>query len=556
MKTGILQFFGWRDRSVPLHSVYETALERFSIMDQTGYDAVWLAEHHFSSFSVCPSVHMMGTMAAARTKRLRIGTAVSLAPFYNPLRLAEEVALLDVLSGGRVNWGAGRGFERSEFAAFGIPGEESAPRFHEAVEIVLKAWTNQRLNYEGKYFQYDSVEVLPKPLQAPHPPVWMAASSIPAIEWAAGQGHSILMDPHSSRADLIRKRRHYAAKLAEAGYSDAGRMIPMARLVAVDETARRRTRWRSVRRNGRWLRMSGAAQGNVRQEVRTFGGKDPIDFYLEDVMIHGTAESVADQIMSFGGGDRDELSDGGADQRPFVPDADREGVATHSESEKFCFELKRPAARCHCGVMAQTQTTRAAIPPASLRAAQRRSNLPREAREHPNATRMTLLRRFVLAMTGLHDSACRIHHATLPPNRRNSACAPSPWKNTTPCPASSPASPPTRSRAAAFPGPDFVWAQTTKRDELADLGDARLADMDASGITMQVLSVAGPGADLVPGQAGIDLARAYNDALAEACARHPTRYRGFAHLPLLAPDAAARRNWTARSRNSASTACW
>ncbi len=90
-----------------------------------------------------------------------------------------------------------------------------------------------------------------------------------------------------------------------------------------------------------------------------------------------------------------------------------------------------------------------------------------------------------------------------------------------------------------FPGPDFVWAQTIKRNELADLGDARIADMDASGITVQVLSVAGPGADLVPGQAGIDLARAYNDALAEACARHPTRYRGFAHLPLLAPEAAA-----------------
>ena len=90
-----------------------------------------------------------------------------------------------------------------------------------------------------------------------------------------------------------------------------------------------------------------------------------------------------------------------------------------------------------------------------------------------------------------------------------------------------------------FPGPDFVWAQTTKRSELADLGDTRLADMDASGITTQVLSVAGPGADLVPGQPGIDLARAYNDALAEACARHPSRYRGFAHLPLLSPDAAA-----------------
>lgn len=300
MKVGILQFFGWRDRSVPLNSVYETALERFSVMDQTGYDAVWLAEHHFSSFSVCPSVHMMGTMAAARTKRLRIGTAVSLAPFYNPLRLAEEVALLDVLSGGRVNWGAGRGFERSEFAAFGIPGEESAPRFHEAVDIVLKAWTNQRLTYRGRFFQYENVEVLPKPVQPPHPPVWMAASSLSAIEWAAGQGHSILMDPHSSRADLVTKRRHYAAKMTEAGHSDAGRAIPMARLIAVDETAEKA---RAVaKRVAEWTIASYIGPkhtGNVRTEVRDFGGKNPVDYYLDDVMIHGTAESVTDQIRAF-----------------------------------------------------------------------------------------------------------------------------------------------------------------------------------------------------------------------------------------------------------------
>jgi uncharacterized protein len=90
-----------------------------------------------------------------------------------------------------------------------------------------------------------------------------------------------------------------------------------------------------------------------------------------------------------------------------------------------------------------------------------------------------------------------------------------------------------------FPGPDFAWAQTNKRGELADLGATRIADMDASGITVQVLSVAGPGADLVAGQPGIELARAYNDALAEACARRPDRYRGFAHLPMLAPEAAA-----------------
>ena len=111
---------------------------------------MWLAEHHFTTFSVCPSVHMMGMLAAARTKRLRIGTAVSLAALYHPLRLAEEVALLDMLSGGRVNWGAGRGFAPFEFNAFGVPAEESAERFREAVEIVLKAWTQERFSFHGQ----------------------------------------------------------------------------------------------------------------------------------------------------------------------------------------------------------------------------------------------------------------------------------------------------------------------------------------------------------------------------------------------------------------------
>jgi alkanesulfonate monooxygenase SsuD/methylene tetrahydromethanopterin reductase-like flavin-dependent oxidoreductase (luciferase family) len=237
VKVGVLQFFSWPERRVDLATVYARALERIEIMDRTGYDGVWLAEHHFSSFSVCPSVHMVGTLAAARTQRLRIGTAVSLAPFYHPLRLAEEVALLDVLSGGRVNWGAGRGFARVEFTAFGVPPEESASRFRETVEIVLQAWTDERLNFTGQHFRFEDLEILPKPAQSPHPPVWMAASSEGAIEWAAGRGFSILMDPHSSVPEISRKRRFYAEKLAAAGFSEAGRDIPIARLVALADNA-------------------------------------------------------------------------------------------------------------------------------------------------------------------------------------------------------------------------------------------------------------------------------------------------------------------------------
>jgi alkanesulfonate monooxygenase SsuD/methylene tetrahydromethanopterin reductase-like flavin-dependent oxidoreductase (luciferase family) len=296
MKVGVLQFFSWPERRVDLGAVYERALERIEIMDKTGYDAVWLAEHHFSSFSVCPSIHMMGTLVAARTNRLRIGTAVSLAAFYHPLRLAEEVAMLDVLSGGRVNWGAGRGFARIEFEAFGVPPEESAARFREAVDIVLAAWTNERLTFAGKHFRFNDVEVLPKPAQRPHPPVWMAATSESAIESAASRGFSILMDPHSTRRDIGRKRRLYGERLAAAGFSLAGREIPTARLIALGDSEAEATE--VARRGAGWLLNSyvGPQHKSIVQEKRDFGGTDPVEVYLRDVILHGTPASVLEQI--------------------------------------------------------------------------------------------------------------------------------------------------------------------------------------------------------------------------------------------------------------------
>ncbi len=269
------------------------------VMDRTGYDAVWLAEHHFSGFSVCPSVHVMGAHVAARTRRLRIGTAVSLAAFYHPLRLAEEVALLDVLSGGRVNWGAGRGFEPTEFQNFGVSMEESAARFREGVEIVLAAWRNERLHFEGTYFRFDGVEVLPKPLQRPHPPVWVAASSESAIEWAAQQGHSILMDPHAAHVEIARKHRLYRARLAEHGHSPAGRETPMARLLAVAPTAEQALE--VARRGASWI--VGSYMGPTHAQIFDPTGisglldlPEPAERSVRGAVIHGTPESVVDQI--------------------------------------------------------------------------------------------------------------------------------------------------------------------------------------------------------------------------------------------------------------------
>lgn len=289
----MLQFFGWRDRSVPLEDVYARALTRVEIMDRTPYDAVWLAEHHFSGYSVCPSVHLMGTHVAARTDRLRIGTAVTLAAFYHPLRIAEEVALLDVLSDGRVNWGAGRGFDPREFEIFGVAPDESAGRFREAVDVVLAAWQNERLTFKGDHFEFDGVEVLPKPRQRPHPPSWVAASSQAAVEWAAGAGHSILMDPHSPHGEIARKRRLHRDGLARAGFETDARRYPTARLIAVAPTdaeaaaiAERGARW-----TGAYIPKQVLA--SFRSDGRT---PELVDHYMDDVIIHGGPERVIDTL--------------------------------------------------------------------------------------------------------------------------------------------------------------------------------------------------------------------------------------------------------------------
>ena len=271
-----------------LPTVYQRALQRIEIMDQTGYDSVWLTEHHFSDYSVCPSIPVMGTYAAARTKRLRIGAGVTLAAFYHPLRLAEELALLDILSEGRVNWGAGRGFDAREFKNFNVPMAESYDRFREVVDVVVKAWTNDRLTYQGKYFSFEDVEVLPKPLQQPHPPMWVAAGSPDAIAWAASMGHAILMDPHSTHVELGEKKTFYKQKMEEYGYAVEGRDIPMARLLAIDSTDAAAAE--GARQGAQWLLKTYV-------DPRMFGVVgDPVQRYVDSVVIHGTVERVTDEL--------------------------------------------------------------------------------------------------------------------------------------------------------------------------------------------------------------------------------------------------------------------
>jgi len=270
-----------------LEVVYQRAFERIEIMDGSGYDCVWLAEHHFNTYSVCPSVTLMGTHIAARTKRLRIGTAVTLAGFYHPLRLAEELAMLDIFSNGRLNWGAGRGFDATEFRAFEVDVEDSRARLYECVEIVRKAWRAERFSHAGKFWRIDDVEVLPQPLQRPSPPVWMAASSPEAVKSAAQLGYSILQDPHSTHAQIGAKRELYRTTLAANGFSAADRDLPVARLLAIGAT--RDAAIATAREGAQWTIDS----YNTRREP----GKDPIAGYMDNTIIYGTPDEVADKLI-------------------------------------------------------------------------------------------------------------------------------------------------------------------------------------------------------------------------------------------------------------------
>ncbi|MDZ7727371.1 MAG: LLM class flavin-dependent oxidoreductase [Dehalococcoidia bacterium] len=303
MKVGILQFFSW-SRRVPLETVYERALERVDIVDEGGYDAVWLAEHHFNTYSVCPSVTVMASHVAARTRNIRIGTAVTLAAFYNPLRLAEELAMVDMLSGGRLNWGAGRGFDPTEFRAFDVPVEESSDRFRECVEIVRAAWLGERLEFHGKYWDYTGIDVLPRPFQQPEPPVWLAATSPDSINRAAEGGYSILMDPHASHVEIGRKRQLYRDAMTKHGHTPGGRDIPVARLVAVDEDPAEAER--IARQGASWTVTSYA---NPSRNTRPGGVDagvqvDPVERYVRDVIVHGTPDAVVDQLQRL----QDEIS--------------------------------------------------------------------------------------------------------------------------------------------------------------------------------------------------------------------------------------------------------
>ncbi len=168
---------------------YEDTLMQIQHADSLGIDVAWLAElHFFPSFSIMPSPMLVASALAQRTRRIRLGIAVNLLPLHNPLRNAEEAATLDILSNGRLEYGAGRGSIPLHFAGYNVSLEESRERFLEALDVVMLAWTTETFSYDGKYYQYYDVQMVPKPLQKPHPPIRIACNSPESFTLAGERG--------------------------------------------------------------------------------------------------------------------------------------------------------------------------------------------------------------------------------------------------------------------------------------------------------------------------------------------------------------------------------
>ncbi len=172
--------------------------EQLDIMiraEDFGFDSVWPAEHHFSEYGYCATPVVTLAYVAARTKRLRLGTGVVVLPLNHPIRVAEDFAMLDLMSDGRVELGLGRGYQPHEFKGYRVDPAQSRQIFHEGVEVLVNAWTQDRFSYDGTFYQVHDLSVRPKPLQQPHPPLWMAALSPETFALCGRYGFNLLCAP-------------------------------------------------------------------------------------------------------------------------------------------------------------------------------------------------------------------------------------------------------------------------------------------------------------------------------------------------------------------------
>ncbi|MGA2410235.1 MAG: LLM class flavin-dependent oxidoreductase [Candidatus Binataceae bacterium] len=240
-------------------TLYQETFRQIEFAEEAGFDSIWLTEHHFTDDGYLASIMPMLAAIAARTRRVTIGTYVVLAPFYHPLRLAEDTATIDVISNGRLRLGIGVAYRQEEFDGFQIDRKQRLGRTLETIEIMKRAWTGETFSFEGKYFQFHDVRVLPKPISQPHPELLWGGMTAKAIERGAKLGLSFACNLGNREVTL------YRDSLRKAGKNPADFNIVNNRIVYVADSVEQA--WADIEpaaayqasMYGKWLGAAGGA---------------------------------------------------------------------------------------------------------------------------------------------------------------------------------------------------------------------------------------------------------------------------------------------------------
>ena len=237
MKFALFILASWTEEDANAQSrIYGEAVEQVQYAEEMGFESVWIAEHHSSRYGIFPSLIPILSYIAGQTKKIRLGTGVSVLPFHNPIRLAEESAMVDLLSNGRLDFGVGRGSADYEYGNFGIDFESRDQRFQEVLDIILGLWTTTSFTYHGEFHKVEDMTLAPTPLQKPHPPVFLAVSRTAAsVDVAVSRDLPILTSFSTPEADNLGLFSLYEERCAAAGKPANLERSPFFRFVYLDE---------------------------------------------------------------------------------------------------------------------------------------------------------------------------------------------------------------------------------------------------------------------------------------------------------------------------------
>jgi alkanesulfonate monooxygenase SsuD/methylene tetrahydromethanopterin reductase-like flavin-dependent oxidoreductase (luciferase family) len=208
------------DLDPPYDTYYQQLLEQVELAEELGWECFMLNEHHFLGYGgLVANPAVLLAAAAARTSKIRLGPCIAILPLRHPLHSAEDYAMVDAISGGRLEFGIGSGNTEMDYRVFGVTRENDRPRLREAIDVVLKTWGNERVSHSGQFWKFDELTLYPRPIQQPHPPIWVAGTSAEGLGWAGRQGYNIMTVGHPHAPEKVRSGvEAWKQGLIESGY--------------------------------------------------------------------------------------------------------------------------------------------------------------------------------------------------------------------------------------------------------------------------------------------------------------------------------------------------